>query len=351
MPLISSLRPLPATALCSRPFSRRLKQLFFLSRAALLALGLVQVFCVAQATEPDVPTELIDFGPVSRAALFAGGGQQAWDRDLRERGWIMREGGLWHLWYTGSNAATDPVRRVGYASSCDGLNWSRSLLNPLVGDRWVEDVCVVKQGMGRSGQYWMFAEGDRDVAHLLLSRDRLHWQQQGPLDIRLVSGAPIDDGPRGTPAVWLEKKTWYLFYERMDLGVWLATSKDLKVFTNTSDEPVLACGPEGYDRYAIAIDQIVSHKGRYYAYYHASALKSRSEWTTCIATSDDLRHWKKSLANPIVPVDPAHPKQSSATLIFDGSRHRLYTTHPDVRVRYSISTVPHSALLGSPDDF
>ena len=26
-----------------------------------------------------------------------------------------------------------------------------------------------------------------------------------------------------------EKAVWYLFYERDDLGIWLATSKDLKV--------------------------------------------------------------------------------------------------------------------------
>jgi len=281
------------------------------------------------------PDELVEFGPASRDPLFAGGGPQAWDRDVRERGWIMREGGRWHLWYTGSNRDLSPLRRLGYATGSDGLNWTRSDRNPLVPDAWVEDICIVRQG----GCLLMFAEGKDDIAHLLTSTDRLHWRERGPLDIRLADGRPIPDGPRGTPAAWLENGVWHLFYERMDLGVWLATSRDACTFTNVSDEPVLACGPEAYDQAKIAVDQIVRHRGRYYAYYHACALEQGGAWSTCIATSDDLVRWVKYAGNPLLPVDPEHPLRSSATLIWDGERHRLYTTHPDVRVRFSLVPV------------
>jgi hypothetical protein len=256
----------------------RRKRLF---NHALLAV-VVAVRCMAatcHGQEPLFPGELVEFGPASRDPLFSGGGPEAWDRDLRERGWIMREGGTWHLWYTGSNPAAGhaqgPIRRLGYASSDDGLNWTRSEANPLLGATWVEDMCVVKQG----GCYRMFAEGEQDIAHLLTSTDRVHWNTRGPLDIRLASGRPIPDGPRGTPAVWLEGGVWHLFYERMDRGVWLATSRDLKTFTNVSDEPVLACGPEAYDIQKIAVDQIVQYGGRYYAYYHACALEKGGEWS------------------------------------------------------------------------
>jgi hypothetical protein len=281
------------------------------------------------------PGELIHFGPASEKPLFAGGGAAAWDRDLRERGWIIRRNGGWQLWYTGSNTECDPVRRLGHATSPDGLNWTRTSPRPLVDDAWVEDVCIVE----RCGRLVMFAEGEQDIAHLLVSRNGLAWNRCGPLDIRRTDGTPIPAGPRGTPAVWFERGLWHLYYERRDDGVWLATSRDLRTFTNVSDEPVLACGPDGYDRHAIAIDQIVRHRGRYYAYYHASPAADRSTWQTCLAASDDLVHWEKYAGNPILPVDPAHPKRSSATLVWDGTRHRLYTTHPDVRVRFSIDPV------------
>lgn len=248
----------------------------------------------------------------------------------------MREGNRWTLWYTGSNPDRDPVRRLGLATSTDGLNWTRANANPLVRDAWVEDVCVVRH----AGRYLMFAEGEQDIAHLLMSRDRVHWRRCGPLEIRLAAGGPIPDGPRGTPAVWLERGVWHLFYERMDDGVWLATSTDGRVFTNVDDEPVLACGPEPYDRHAIAVDQIVRHAGRYYAYYHASPREDRATWQTCLATSTDLVHWTKYRGNPLLPVDPEAAKRSSATLVHDGQRFRLYTTHPDVRVRFGISPQP-----------
>ncbi|MFM9059153.1 MAG: glycosylase [Planctomycetaceae bacterium] len=284
------------------------------------------------------PPELVEFGPPSARPLFAGGGPDAWDRDLRERGWIERQDRTWRMWYTGSNPDRDAVRRMGLATSSDGLNWTRAAAGPLVADRWVEDVCVVPA----CGRLWMFAEGERDVAHLLASRDGRSWRPCGPLDIRLTTGAPIPDGTRGTPAVWLERGLWHLFYERRDEGVWLATSRDLRTFTNIRDEPILACGPDTYDRHGVAFDQIVRFRGRYYAYYHASPAADRSTWQTCIASSGDLVHWEKWRGNPLLPVDPEHPKRSSALLVHDGERHRLYTTHPDVRVRFSVRPVPAS---------
>ncbi len=71
----------------------------------------------------------------------------------------------------------------------------------------------------------MFAEGKNDIAHQLSSADGRHWDELGPLDVRLRNGSPIPAGPYGTPTIWFENGTWYLFYERRDQGVWLATSQ------------------------------------------------------------------------------------------------------------------------------
>lgn len=300
-----------------------------------VAAALGSVWCLVSADEIPraFPTELVDFGPVSSRPLFAGGGADAWDRDLRERGWIVRDATGWHLWYTGSNPGQGPLRRLGHATSRDGLNWRRVCDGPALADRWVEDVCIVQRGCCAV----MFAEGERDIAHLLVSRDRRRWEPCGPLDIRLTDGAPIPAGPRGTPTAWFEHGVWHLFYERMDKGVWLATSRDLRTFTNRTDDPVLTCGPDAYDAGRIAVDQILRHNGRYYAYYHASPRDQGPEWNTCIATSLDLVHWEKYAGNPVLPVDPEAPSRSSAMLVFDGRTHRLYTTHPDVRVCFSVT--------------
>jgi predicted GH43/DUF377 family glycosyl hydrolase len=278
-----------------------------------------------QHKDDKFPAELVKFVPFRKEPIFAGA-QGQWDALNRERGWIMKEEGLWKLWYTGY-ADTNGTRMLGYATSKDGLSWERHSGNPIYKDHWVEDMMVVKDG----GKYWMFAEGKDDQAHLLVSDDGVKWKRIGPLDIRKKNGQPISPGPYGTPTAWKENGVWYLFYERNDLGVWLATSKDMKVWTKVQDDPVMTPGPAEHEKDLIALNQIIKHKGRYYAYYHGSAKTGPKAklWSTCVATSTDLIHWEKYAGNPLQPVEQ---NKSSGIVVHDGEKFRLYTMHPQVHV-------------------
>lgn len=272
------------------------------------------------------PSEIVDFVAYEKNPVLAGSGTDTWDSLIRERGYILREDGIYHMWYTGYREGPGKEIHLGYATSADGLEWEKFEHNPIFDEGWVEDVCVLKV----DSTYYMFAEGRDDIAHLLTSSDRIHWQEQGPLDVRYTSGEPLSEGPYGTPAVWLEKGTWYLFYERMDLGIWLATSTDLKIWTNVQDDPVVALGPEQYDQEQVAMDQIIKYKGRYYGYYHASEFTDWTKpWTSCVAVSEDLVHWEKYEKNPIM-----RENKSSPILVHDGSKYRLYTMHPEVCVHF-----------------
>jgi hypothetical protein len=173
----------------------------------------------------------------------------------------------------------------------------------------------------------MLAEGKNDIAHQLESTDRVHWTDLGSLDIRKVDGTPIRPGPYGTPTGWFENGVWYLFYERGDLGVWLATSRDRKVWTNVQDTPVIALGPGAYDRGAVALNQIIKRGDVYYGFYHAAATRPWTEWSSCIARSRDLVHWEKFSGNPIVGQNCSSP-----ILVTGPDGDRLYTMYPDVKV-------------------
>ncbi|HYV37637.1 MAG TPA: hypothetical protein VE988_18170 [Gemmataceae bacterium] len=272
------------------------------------------------------PAELVKFAPYQKAAIFTAAKAQ-WDAKIRERGWIMKEGDLWKLWYTGYDGTKDGLRMLGYATSKDGIKWTRHPNNPIYKEHWVEDMMVVKH----DGKYWMFAEGKDDLAQLLVSDDGLAWTRIGLLDIRKKDGTPIPPGPYGTPTAWHENGLWHLFYERNDLGIWLATSKDMKVWTHVQDEPVLTPGPGAYDKDLIALNQIIKHQDRYYAYYHGSAKTGPKAglWSTCIATSTDLIRWEKYAGNPLQPVDE---NKSSGIVVHDGEKWRLYTMHPEIHL-------------------
>lgn len=294
--------------------------------ALCLVAGAFRTPVVAPA-DAEFPAELVSFTPYAGNPVFTGTGEPTtWDQTIRERGYILHEGNTYHMWYTGyRKAGEDKTKLLGYATSADGLHWTRYPANPIHQGLWVEDMCVLKDG----NTYYMAAESRDDIAHLLTSADRIHWQDQGAIDIRYKNGQPLSKGPYGTPTLWKEGKRWYLFYERKDEAVWLATSTDLKTWTNVQDEPVLDKGPDDYDRYAVAMNQIVRYKGRYYAYYHASAFKDWREWSVNVAVSTDLVHWKKYPGNPIMGNNA-----SSGILVSDGSKYRLYSMHPDVRVYF-----------------
>ncbi len=277
----------------------------------------------SSAADSGFSRELVDFRPYEGNPVFAGTGTETWDHAIRERGFILRDPQGYRLWYTGyAGARTDP-KYLGLASSPDGIHWSRDPANPIFDQSWVEDMCVIRH----EANMYLFAEGRDDIAHQLTSQDGRTWREEGSLDIREPDGKPISPGPYGTPTVWYEDNVWYLFFERRDAGVWLARSTDRRTWTLIQEDPVLRPGPERYDRAAIALNQIVKHDGRYYAYYHGTAEQPWKDWCTNVAMSNDLLHWKKYPRNPLVAGD-----RSSGVVVNDGKGYRLYTMHPDVRL-------------------
>src|SRR5262245_52734056 len=135
------------------------------------------------------PPELVKFTPYAKKPVFEAGGKSAWDAKIRERGWILREDGVYKLWYTGYDGTADGLRMLGYATSPDGIAWTRHPRNPIYRDHWVEDMMIVKH----DGKYYMFAEGKEDRAQLLISANGLDWTRVGQLDIRRTDGKPIPD--------------------------------------------------------------------------------------------------------------------------------------------------------------
>lgn len=271
------------------------------------------------------PSELVNFKAYAENPIFTGSNLETWDKQIRERGFILKEGPNFHLWFTGYSPAS-PTKFLGYATSKDGIYWERFSKETIHPGHWVEDMCVVKSGKS----YYMFAEGEVDIAHMLVSTDRVHWQEKGNLDIRNVDGSPIRKGAYGTPTVIRVKGIWHLFYERDDLGIWLATSKDLKTWYNVQEAPVIKMGPDAYDFFAVAMNQVILYKGLYYGYYHASAFKDWHEWSTNIAVSSDLIHWKKYVKNPIM-----RNNESSGIVLKDENGFRLYTMHGKVNLYFS----------------
>lgn len=270
------------------------------------------------------PNELLNWKPYRANPLFTSSGPGHWDTKIRERGWILRDSNTYHLWFTGYDGTREGLKQLGHAVSSDGIRWTRSPVTPLSGNHWVEDMMVIKHG----NMFYMFAEGDHNHFSVMLSSENgVDWKWRGRLDVRMADGKSPVTEPVGTPTVWFENDTWYLFYERMDKGIWLATTKDIESLKwgNLQDDPVLVPGPAEYDSDMIALNQIFKYKNSYYAIYHGSGKSIPRTWNTDIARSTDLIHWTKYAGNPLV-----EDNKSSGQMVPVGLGFRLYTMHDQV---------------------
>ena len=75
--------------------------------------------------------ELVQFKTLSKNPVFEGTGENTWDQKIRERGYILKENGTYHMWYTGLRPGAAALA-LGYATSQDGIAWTRYADNPII---------------------------------------------------------------------------------------------------------------------------------------------------------------------------------------------------------------------------
>jgi hypothetical protein len=274
------------------------------------------VLLAACTPAPQFPDALVKFTalPIGPALEPRPG---RWDERFEERGWVMHDDEGYWLWYAGQN--TDPGGALGVAWSRDGLHFDRLTDEPIYDEHLTEDIQVFKH----DGLYYAVTEGLGDEAQWLVSPDRMHWTRPGAIDVRKKDGTPLDVGPLGTPNIVVEGDLWYLLYERMDNGIWLAVSSDHHTFLNVQDDPVIPLGPGAYDEARVSLNQVIKYGDRWYGFYNAQGRGPK--WTTAVASSPDLVHWDKYEGNPILD-------DIIAVVTPEPDGFRLYSMNPVVKV-------------------
>ena len=146
--------------------------------AAFVVVFLLSGFVAAE----DFPPELVKFQQHGDKPVFTAAGPGTWEVKIRERGWIHCDPNAdgsdplnpkYRLWYTGYDGTREGIKRLGTATSADGIAWTRHPRNPLDERHWIEDMMVVPHG----GVFQMFAEGRDDQAQRLSSRDGIQWHR------------------------------------------------------------------------------------------------------------------------------------------------------------------------------
>ena len=232
---------------------------------------------------------------------------------------ILREGpNDWRMWYEGVSAGNKAS--AGYATSPDGIHWTKYPGNPIIRtlEPWeggpdgrvgeVTPATVLKvDGLYRMWYHSIAADMVRRIGYAS-SLDGISWTKY-PKNPILEPGAfwEWDAGGIGEPEVICVGTEYYMYYMRTTghHGIGLATSPDGINWTKYSGNPVLTAGPRGsWDDEWFEVGGVVWDGRLFHMWFRAQ----NSRWDgggIGYAWSRDGKKWTKSPANPLLTKPPS----------------------------------------------
>ena len=196
-----------------------------------------------------------------------------WDNVGTGMGAVIQDGDTLRMWYNGFSTGdlNQPGNKIGYATSLDGINWTRHsapVLQAGSGGEWDDEIIspgsVVKEGdtfkMWYSGGRGSFPSTITLMTGLATSTDGVNWTKyksptstQPPFQfsapvLRLGSSGAWDTGRTWTRNVRRTPNGYEMWYAGSEGGlnaqaIGYATSSDGIAWTKSSDNPVLVVSP------------------------------------------------------------------------------------------------------------
>jgi len=106
-------------------------------------------------------------------------GINTWDSIYVQDPHVIKQGGIYHMWFGGGSNQSLYDQQVGYAYSSDGINWTKSPLNPVLergnlGD-WDATIASFPSVIDDNGQFKMWYTG-KDVDPLPFNSLDYYWE-------------------------------------------------------------------------------------------------------------------------------------------------------------------------------
>lgn len=193
----------------------------------------------------------------------------AWDGDGEHAPFVIKDGSTYKMWYEGSNGS---VRQLGYATSSDGITWTKYAGNPvLTAGPEAYDSQVAGHGslLYDNGVYklWYHAIGDQGIIiAYATSPDGITWTKAGP--VLLPNAGGWDSNALWGPSVLKIDTTYYMWYSaagnQYPVSIGLATSTNGTTWTRVGAVPVVM-DPGGTDQIG---DPHVLYSGGLFRMWH-----------------------------------------------------------------------------------
>lgn len=182
----------------------------------------------------------------------------AWDRSSVALGSVLWNGTFFMMWYRGTNPTTFASGAVGLATSKDGVSWTKDSRNPVltataIDQGYIASPYVIRLELTYNMWYTGKNANSTKPTSILYatSYDGLKWTKW-PHAVFLSSSDPTawDSSSVYSPSVYFNGTTFWLWYSSLGPNngppqIGLATSPDGATWTRYPPNPILSPGAPG----------------------------------------------------------------------------------------------------------
>jgi predicted GH43/DUF377 family glycosyl hydrolase len=215
-----------------------------------------------------------------------------WDSQTVEEACVIRENGQYKMWYSGGEDVDPPTpQAIGYATSPDGINWTKHSGPVLTNgsDTWERGgVCgsfIMPYESGYKMWYtaWNVA-GSQEYIGYATSVDGITWQrdtQNNPVLSPGINGS-WDDTWLGFPRVFCKDNYYYMYYVGVD-AVWgkfqigLAMSPNEVDWQKYPNNPILKTSPGQWDEADVELGNVLPIGDTLYMWYDGGGFSPASK--------------------------------------------------------------------------
>jgi predicted GH43/DUF377 family glycosyl hydrolase len=254
-----------------------------------------------------------------------------WDGDRVAAPRVISDTGKYRMWYDGmKRTESGNIWGIGLAESPDGVHWSKSASNPVLGPgdagEWDSlsrfQAAVIKDG-GTYKMWYSGSDGGVYQTGYATSPDGIAWSvYAGNPVLRVGGGGSWDEQEADAPAVIKDGaiyKMWFVgcdaFYTTCSIG--RAASANGQDWVKNPGNPVLSGTPGEWDEGIIAWPSIIKNGDTYEMWYTANGKIGR-------ATSSDGTYWTKDANNPVLSQGQFGTSVWQPTVLLEGGVYKMW---------------------------